>query len=144
MQDLNLAVRALKTGTWTLALTTFALFETSRTTWGAGFLLGGAMSLFSLLSLAVVIPMLFQPGMPRYMTALLGVTLLMKLPLYCGALYLAATCRFISPAAAFAGLLIVPTVITLKTIGGVIARPAPAPAQNFTAAAAPSARHPTH
>ncbi len=136
MQDLKLSSRALTTGTWSLGLVTFALFESQRLTWATGFLLGGAMSLFSLLSLTLVIPMLFQPGMPRYMAALLGVTLLMKLPLYCGALYLAATCRFISPAAVFAGLLMAPLMITLKTIGGMITLPTPATAP----AAAPRRR----
>ena len=141
MQDLNLSVRVLKMGVWTLSLTTFALFEMQKLTWATGFALGSALSLFSLLSLAIVVPLLFQPGMPRYVTALLGVTLLMKLPLYCGAFYLTATGHFLCPGAVFAGLLLAPVLITLKTIGGMIPLPTPAPkAMPQTLAAAPRRR----
>ena len=88
--------------------------------WGAGFLIGAALSLFSLYSLKVCIPALFRPGAPRYASALMQVLLLFKVPIYGVGLYLATRFGTEASFAAFGGCSLVPCVVTLETIGKVM------------------------
>src|SRR5689334_15564827 len=86
-------------------------------TWAAGFAIGAALSLFSLVSLKFCVPMLFYPGASRRAVALLHVTLLMKLPIYCVGLYLASRLGNSGSFAAFIGCTLVPCVITVEAVG---------------------------
>lgn len=88
--------------------------------WALGFAIGALCSLFSLFTLGLVVPMLLRPGVGPKMRALLGVTLFMKLPLYCAGLYLATRGPMAQAMGATLGIALVPVVITLKTLGGAL------------------------
>ncbi len=122
--DLNL--RTLKTGSWLTALTVLILAQSGHRAAAWGFGLGASLSLFSLLSLTVIVPFLFRPDSPRHVKGLLSLSLMMKLPIYTLVLYLIARLPGIGPAVAVAGIGLSPAVITLKTVGAMIARPAAA------------------
>lgn len=111
------AVRALKTSAWVAVFTTLLLIRAAHTDWAWGFSIGAFVSLFSLVSLTIVIPMLFQPGASSHVRGLLGLTLFMKLPVYAGCLYLATSVRGVAPMAVGIGLALSPIVITARTIG---------------------------
>ncbi|HZO88088.1 MAG TPA: hypothetical protein VFB38_07075 [Chthonomonadaceae bacterium] len=122
----NLIVRALKTSAWVTLLTTLALLGAGKNDWAWGFLTGAVLSLFSLFSLTVVVPMLLRPGASRAAQALLGLTLFMKLPIYMIGLYLIANVPAIKAAGAGFGIALLPVVITLKAIGSALAEAFPA------------------
>lgn len=98
------------------ALGALALTMSGHGRWGAGFLLGAAVSLFSLFSLKACVPALFYSGAPRRSTALLQMFLVLKLPVYAGALYIATKMGSAAAFAAFVGCTLVPGVITLETL----------------------------
>jgi len=87
-----------------------------RFTWGAGFAIGSALSLFSLLSLRLAIPNLFYKGAPKYSSGLLQLLLLMKLPIYAIGLYFATRMGSAAAFAAFLGCCLVPGIISIGTI----------------------------
>ena len=118
--EINL--RTLKTGSWLAALIVLTLAWTGHRAAAWGFGLGALLSLFSLLSLTVIVPTLFHPNASRHVKQVLSITLYMKLPVYCMALYLIARLPGLGPALSVAGIALSPAVITLKTLGGMIAR----------------------
>jgi len=137
-EEETFALRALKTSTWVTVFTTLWLFATAHSAWAWGFLIGALLSLFSLFSLTVLVPMLFRPGAPRHIQGLLSLTLFMKLPLYLGGLYLATSVHSIAPMGAGLGVTLVPMVITLKAIGGLIMELKPATRRAKAVEAAPA------
>jgi hypothetical protein len=83
----------------------------------AGFSLGALVSLFSLFSLKVCIPVLFHKGATARATALLQAVLILKLPFYAVALYFATRMGTSAAVAAFVGCTVVPVVITAEHLG---------------------------
>lgn len=110
-------LRTLKTSAWTAIVAAVLFFLASHREWAAGFTVGAALSLFSLFSLVVLVPILFRPGAGRFAKGLLSLTLFCKLPFYMGALYFGTTLPGAQPAAMALGIALVPFVITMKTIG---------------------------
>lgn len=109
-------LHTLKTSAKVGLIATALLFFTGAG-WGLGFLIGGLLSLLSLYSLVVIVPILFRPGAPAYAKGLLSLTLFMKLPFYMMALYLATHLLKTQPMALGLGVLLVPLVITLRAVG---------------------------
>lgn len=117
----NLHRRSLKTSALAFPVLTLAFFAAGKNDWGLGFLLGSGLSLFSMVTLMLAVPFLMRPGMPRHMTALLQMTLFMKLPIFMVGLYVVSRISVGAAGASVAGISLVPTVITLLTIGDIIA-----------------------
>ncbi len=117
MQLGGMVGRALKTSALFAIATTILLLSGGRTDWAISFGLGALMSLFSLLSLTIIVPALIRPGAPQFSRSLLNLTLLLKLPLYAAGLYLIMRLPRSAPAAAAAGIGLVPGVITLNALG---------------------------
>lgn len=118
--DADYTGRILKTGFLIGALLTFLFFATNRLYMGWGFLIGASLSLFSFVTIAITVPFLMRPSAPRSTPALIGVLLFMKLPIYCAALYLAARLPGMAAFACMLGVCLIPTIITLKTMGAVL------------------------
>jgi hypothetical protein len=108
--------RALKAGVWATALITAALFYANLPTWAWGFLIGSLLSLFSMVTLTVIVPFLFQPGVGQRAKGLLTATLFMKLPFFCIGLYIIAKGKFVEPMAAGAGIALIPAVLTVFAV----------------------------
>ena len=89
MSEDKLTLRTLKTGAVAAITVTVAMVASGHGGPGVGFLIGSTLSLFSLFSLTFLVPFLLRPGAPRYAGSLLGLTLVMKLPLYVAGLYAA-------------------------------------------------------
>lgn len=100
--------------------TTLLLLAAHQNAYAWGFLIGALLSLLSLISLTVIVPFLFQPNAPRYMSALLLLTLFMKLPMFVVGLYLMTHLRGVAPAAGAIGIGLGPVVIGLKTAGSAL------------------------
>ncbi len=120
MLEEKLTLRTLRTSAPTSLAVTATILACGHRGWAAGFLIGSALSLFSLFSLTIVVPMLMRPGAPRFAGSLLGLTLFMKLPLYFAGLYAVTHIPGISAAWAAFGIGLTPTIITLKTVGRMI------------------------
>jgi MFS family permease len=125
--EVPLTQRALKSGAWVTLYSTLVLLCTGHPGWAWGFLIGALLSLFSLFSLIVVVPKLFRLDSPRRVQRLLSIVLVLKLPLYAAFLYLAVSVRGVSLAGVGVGVVLVPMIITLKTIGGLLRPPASQP-----------------
>lgn len=69
----------------------------------------------------MAVPFLLWPGAPAHMVALLQVTLVMKLPIFCVGLYLTCNLRGVAPGASVFGICLVPGAITLRTLYGMVA-----------------------
>ena len=119
-QEDTLCLRSVKTSALLTIFATLLLLVAHQSAWAWGFLIGALLSLLSLVSLTVIIPFLFRPNAPRHMSALLGMTLMMKLPLFMAGLYLMTHLRGVAPAAGVMGIVLGPLVIGLKTIGGML------------------------
>jgi hypothetical protein len=104
--------RSLISGAWATALLTGVLFFAGRPTWAVGFLIGSLLSLFSMISLTVIVPILFRPGAGAGTKGVLGLTLFMKLPIFGAVLYLVANGKFAEPMAVGAGIALIPAVLT--------------------------------
>ena len=113
-----LTIRSLKTSILVLLITTSGLFWAGHGDWAKGFMIGALCSLFSMFSLMVIIPFLFQPGASPEVKGLLGMTLFMKLPLYAVALYVVTSVRGFEPMGAGLGMVLVPAIITSHTVVG--------------------------
>ena len=120
MLEGDLIARILKVSAGVAGLVTLLLFCGGRSAWAWGFLIGAALSLFSMFSLAVLVPQQFRPGATRRARRWLLLTLILKLPLYAAGLYLVTRVQGISPVAAMFGIALAPIVITLKAIGSAL------------------------
>lgn len=126
MQDENLSRRALNTSLWTAAVVVIYCFAAGRTDWGWGYVLGAALSLFSMATLTIGVPILFRPGSASHTHAMCAAMLLMKLPLFMAGLYAMTHLSAISLLAATLGIGLVPIVLTCKAIGAAITEIGPA------------------
>ncbi len=116
--DIN--TRVLKTGALLAALGTL-LLGAAHSRWAWGFLIGSALSLFSFASLMIVVPRGIAPGATRRARRRLMLALALKLPFYGTGLYALTQLRGVEPMAAMFGIALTPIVITLKTLGSLIA-----------------------
>lgn len=125
MRDSNTAFRTLKTSSAVAAFLTIWMLCAARNSWAWSFLIGATLSLLSMLSLSVLIPMLFHPGASRHAKALLLITLFMKMPLYCVGLFLLMIVPNASGLSAVFGIALVPFVITARAVGSLISENLP-------------------
>ncbi len=117
MEDKPLTTRTIK-ASLLLAPVIFFLFGAfGHKNWAWGFALGASLSLFSFITLKIVVPMLFMPGSPPYVKAILGLTLWMKMPVICVILYIGTHVPSITPGAMVPGIAFIPGVIVLRAIG---------------------------
>ena len=93
------------------------LLATDHHRWAWGFVIGAVLSLFSLVTLTIAVPFLTWPGAPRHMSALIIITLFMKMPIFCVGLYLATRLPGVSAFACCLGIGLAPAVISLKAAG---------------------------
>ncbi len=119
-QQDSICLRSIQAASLLTIATTLLLFAAHQNAYACGFLIGALLSLLSLISLTVIVPFLFQPNAPRYMSALLLLTLFMKLPLFVVGLYLMTHLRGVAPAAGAIGIGLGPVVIGLKTAGSAL------------------------
>ena len=137
MQEDKTVVRALKSAAWFAGALDLMLFCSGKTQWGWGFLIGSLISLFSLGSLIVFIPILIRPKASPHVKGLLSMTLFLKLPLYAVALSLSTPRHGIEPMAVGLGIALVPLVLTFRTAAALLIEEARA--QRNVAAAKPQA-----
>lgn len=79
--------------------------------WAVSYLWGVFLSLFSLISLMVVLPRLLHPKAPQIATLLLMLLLFIKLPFYGVCLFMAIRATGFSAVALLGGAILVPTMI---------------------------------
>lgn len=120
MQEDKTVVRSLKSAAYLAAGLDLAFFCSGRATWGWGFLIGACVSLFSLTSLVVIVPMLIRPGASPHVKGLLAMTLFLKLPFYAIALGLANPRHGVEPMAVGLGVALVPLVLTFRTAAALL------------------------
>lgn len=123
MQEEPLTSKSLKSSFWVMLVATICLHGVGKSSWGWGFLIGSAISLFSLLSLQILIPMLVNADAPRNASTRIGLVLWMKLPVYGGGLYLGTHLAGVSPAAMAIGIGLAPAVITSRAVCSLFAKP---------------------
>jgi hypothetical protein len=117
MQEDKTIVRSLKSAAWFAAALDLTFFCSGQTSWGWGFLIGALVSLFSLVSLLVLVPILFRPHASPHVKGLLTMTLFLKLPFYGIALSLANPRHGVEPMATGLGTALIPLVLTFRTAG---------------------------
>jgi hypothetical protein len=137
MQEDKTVVRSLKSAAWFAVALDLTIFNYRQPMWGWGFLIGALLSLFSLVSLIVVVPILIRPGASPHVKGLLAMTLFMKLPLYAVALSLSNPRHGIEPMAVGLGIALVPLVLTFRTAAALLMEEARV--QRKAAAAKPQA-----
>src|SRR5436853_32270 len=103
MHEEKITQSGLKAGIQFAILATILLFCGGRRDWGWGFVIGGFLSLLSLFSLTVLVPMLFRPG-TNCAKGILTLTLFMKLPLYLFLLSFVSQQHGVEPIAAVLGI----------------------------------------
>jgi hypothetical protein len=117
MQEDKTVVRSLKSAAWVAIALDVMFFCSGQNHWGWGFLIGALVSLFSLVSLVVIVPILVRPGASPHVKGLLAMTLFLKLPFYALALGLANPQHGVEPMAVGLGVALVPLVLTFRTAG---------------------------
>ena len=137
MQEDKTLVRALKSAAWCAAALDLLFFASGQPAWGRGFLIGALVSLFSLVSLIVIVPILIRPHASPRVKGLLSATLFMKLPFYAIALWLASPRHGVEPMGAGLGIALVPLVLTFRTAAALLMESARE--QRKAAAATPKA-----
>ena len=122
-QEDRLTTPTLRSSLWALILTVTWLNAAHHAAMGWGFLIGGLLSVFSLWTLTVVVPMFFQPGASRFAKAILLLTLCMKLPVFALALYVGTHLHTVAPIGMMLGIALTPMVITARTIADMQNKP---------------------
>jgi hypothetical protein len=122
--DDKMALRSLRDCIPVAAVITYALCAIHHKPWALCYATGALLSLFSLFSLTIVVPMLVRPGANPAVKWLLGLTLFMKLPIYMFALYMMTLIAASGAVAAVFGIALAPMVITFKAIVGMVRKPA--------------------
>ena len=120
MQEDKTIVRSLKCAACLAAVLDLTLFCSRQTMWAWGFLIGALVSLFSLASLIVLVPILFRPHASPHVKGLLLMTLFLKLPFYGIALSLATPRHGVEPMAAGLGIALIPLVLTFRTAAALL------------------------
>ena len=105
-------------------LITVLLAQCGHSNWAWGFGVGAGISVFSLLSLGTIVPMLMFPSAPGATQFLLSLVMILKLPLYVVALYVVTRMPGADARSAFPGILMAPAVIASKTFYTVLAQAA--------------------
>ena len=118
-QEEKISKRALKASILTAIVTTLLFFGTHHNSWGWGFLVGAFCSLFSMITLTVVVPMLFRPGANPRVKGILSLTLFMKLPIWSFSLYLMTNVKGVEPMAGGLGVALGPGIITVFALRNV-------------------------
>ncbi len=116
----NTVRRALK---WTIALDAAiasVLFFCHLRPWSLGFALGGSISVFSLVTLLGIVPLVFAPGRSPKARGLLSLTFFMKIPIYAALLAAANRAHGVEPLAAAAGIALAPMVLTFQSLATVL------------------------
>ncbi len=116
MSDEKLPQRTLRTGFFLAGWFVVIFYLRGWHTASMGLALGSALSLFSLWSLSLAIPIITHEsrGIAKVLVVLL---LVFKLPLYACVLYFATTRPYFHLGAVVAGIALVPVVIVLKVLG---------------------------
>lgn len=115
MQEQALPQRTLRTTLWLAALFVLVFGLRGQATVSFGLAIGAAIGLFSLWSLTVAVPRLVRQNSAIAKFGL-GMMMLAKLPLYAVVLGVAMVSPSVHPFAVFAGVALVPLVITLKVL----------------------------
>ncbi len=112
--------RALRTSIVLTVITSLLLSGTPHKDVLTGFGIGAALSIFSLLSLILLVPMQLRPRTTQG-ARIIGILMLAaKLPVYGFGVWLAVGTLKGSPIALVMGIALVPAVITLQTLGALI------------------------
>lgn len=127
----SLTRRVVREGLLFSVALTFALVVSKHGNWAVSYLWGAFLSLFSLISLMVVLPRLLHPKAPQIATFLLTLLLFFKLPFYGVCLFLAIHAPGFSAFALLGGAVIVPVLIGLDAIKTLLPehQPQPKPVQ---------------
>lgn len=80
-----------------------------------GFTIGSLLAIFGLFSLMIVVPRICARPGPSAQAGL-GLLLILKTPVYAGVLLFAMTSRFVNPLAVFAGVAILPCVVSWQAL----------------------------
>jgi len=137
MQEDKTVVRSLRSAACFAAALDLMFFCGGQPTWGWGFLIGALISLFSLGSLIVIVPILIRPHASPHVKGLLALTLFCKLPFYGIALSLANPHHGVEPMGVGLGIALIPLVLTFRTAAAMVL--AEARAQRKAAAPKPQA-----
>jgi len=111
---------ALRTSFVLAVGTTFLLSGTVHRDVMTGFGIGSVLSILSLCSLMLLVPMLLRPRPSRSTQTLSVLMLVGKLPAYGFGVWIAVGPLKGSPLALGAGIALVPAVITLQTLGAIL------------------------
>jgi hypothetical protein len=123
-EEEKVAMRSLISCVPVAVVVPYALCALHHKAWAICYATGAILSLFSLFSLTVLVPMLFRPGSRSSVKAALCLTLFMKIPIYMVALYLMTQLAASGAAAAVVGIVLAPMVITIRAVVGMVYRPA--------------------
>jgi hypothetical protein len=115
MQELALPQRTLRTTFWLATLFVIVFGLRGQATVSVGLAIGSAIGLFSLWSLTVLVPRLVRVN-NDFAKFGLGITMILKIPLYAVVLAYAMVSPSVHPFAVFVGVALVPAVITLKVL----------------------------
>ncbi len=122
-EDDKMALQSLKSCVPVAGAITYAFYALNHKSWALCYATGALLSLFSLFTLTILVPMLFRPGAHPSVKALLCITLFMKLPIYMFALYMMTRLAAAGAAASVVGIALAPMVITLKAVAAMVRRP---------------------
>lgn len=113
----SLLQRSLRASTVVTAGLTLTLIACGSSGWAIGLAAGSLLSLLSIFGFVVLVPALFRPGIGSQAGPLMMLLLLMKLPLYAAAIYLATRVPGVVPMAIGGGIVVFPAVLTAGAIG---------------------------
>jgi hypothetical protein len=142
MQNEQKAMRAIRSSFWATILVTTWLYAVGKHALGWGFLIGAIVSLFSIATLGVVVPMFFRPGASGHARFILGLTFFMKLPVFALALYLGTHLKAVNPLGLIFGIAVAPAVITLQALGSLITTSRPEAEEGAVAPETSASRRP--
>jgi hypothetical protein len=131
-EDETMALRALQSCIPVAGVVIIALCTLHHRPWALCYATGASLSLFSLCSLTVFVPMLLRPGAPGSVKAILCLTLFMKLPVYMRSLYMMTRLAASGAAASVVGIALAPMVITFRAVVGMARRHEVEPAARKT------------
>ncbi len=106
----------MRTGLLTTLVITVFLLSGGHSGLGISYLWGAMISLFSLVSLTVLVPRLLHPNAPQAATFMLSLLLFLKLPFYAIALYLATHTQGFSVALLITGAVLIPLVLAVEAL----------------------------
>jgi len=120
MQEDKTVVRSLTSAAWFAGVLDMMFLCSGHSNWAWGFLIGALISLFSLFSLIVIVPILIRPKASPHVKGLLAMTLFCKLPFYAIALSLANPKHGVEPMGVGLGIALIPMVLTFRTAAALV------------------------